>query len=73
MVSRVTVLCYVLVALSRLEPSEANFLPYGTEQGDAIVERGADSTVAVSLPETFTFLGESFSTIQVSVFPEARD
>ena len=70
MVSRVAVLCSVLVVLCRLEHtwcvSAANFLPYGTEHGDASVDRGT-SVAAVSLPEAFTFLGETFSTIQVSM------
>ena len=75
MVSKAAVLCSVLVVLSRLENtwcvSAASFLPYGTEHGDAIVELGTDSTVAaVSLPEAFTFLGETFSTVQVSLCAE---
>lgn len=74
MVSWVAVLCSVAVVLSRVRHTSCvstnDLFPYGTEHGDSSLDDAAKGTtsVDVSLDEEFTFLGETFFTLQVSIF-----
>ena len=43
--------------------SAANLLPYGTEHGDTRADQAL--AVNVTLPESFSFMGEIFSTVHV--------
>jgi hypothetical protein len=65
--SWVAILCSLAVALSRTRPAEsasaASLLPYGTEAGDSLLEH---ATGSVSLTDSFTFLGETFSSVRVN-------
>ena len=61
------VFCSLVVVLRPAQcASAANLLPYGTEHADFSMTHGVDSTgVDVTLPESFTFLGETSSTVHV--------
>ena len=67
MMSWITIWCSVAVILGRptgiscVAPD--GFLPYGAEHGDSSLG-GASATA--SLDESFTYLGETYSTVTVS-------
>ena len=61
------VFCSLAVVLRPAQSVSAagNLLPYGAPNGDSSLAHGTDSTLEVALPESFTFLGETFSTVHV--------
>lgn len=73
MVSWAAVLCSFAVVLGRVRHTSCvstnDLFPYGTEHGDFSLDDAAKGTTSldVSLAKEFTFLGETFSTLQVSV------
>ena len=73
MVSWAAVLCSFAVVLGRARytscVSTNDLFPYGTEHGDFSLDESANgaTSVGVNLAEDFTFLGETFSTLQVSL------
>lgn len=74
MAAWIAVLCSIAVVLERVVHiscvSTNDFFPYGTGQGDYSLD---DTSIDVSLPEDFTFLGETFSTLQVSMHDQCRE